>query len=130
MRRGVATADEVSPTAPSTRPTTPRLRIRMPDPLIPAIAVVSLVVYLLHGFDKALTRDLSVYTYGGQRFLDGEPPYVGILNRAGPLAHVLPGVGIWLGRLVGFGDIHGARVFFMLLVDRLRLPGVRRSPAT
>ena len=115
MRRGVATADEVSPTAPSTRPTTPRLRIPMPDPVIPVIALVSLVVYLLHGFDKALTRDLSVYTYGGQRFLDGEPPYIGILNRAGPLAHVLPGVGIWLGRLVGFGDIHGARVFFMLL---------------
>jgi 4-amino-4-deoxy-L-arabinose transferase-like glycosyltransferase len=92
-----------------------RHRLAAADPLTGMVGLVSLVVYLLHGFDKALTRDLGVYTYGGQRFLAGDPPYVGILNRAGPLAHALPGVGSGLGRLVGVGDVHGARAFFMLM---------------
>ena len=93
----------------------PRGRLAPIDPLLVVVALLSLVVYLLHGFDKALGRDLGVYAYGGQRFLEGDPPYVGILNRAGPLAHALPGVGIWLGRLVGVADVHGARGFFMLI---------------
>lgn len=92
-----------------------RARLRTPDPLLGVVAVVSLVVYVLRGFDGVLSRDLGVYTYGGQRFLAGDPPYVGIMNRAGPLAHVLPGVGIGLGRLVGVADVHAARGFFLLL---------------
>ena len=125
MREGVATADEVTTPTPDPSPVTPRLgrragpylreRFASADPLVGVVGLVTLVVYLLHGFDKAVTRDLGVYLYGGQRFLAGDPPYVGVLNRAGPLAHALPGVGIWLGRLVGLSDIHGARVFFMLL---------------
>jgi hypothetical protein len=85
------------------------------DPLLLPVGLVGLAVYLVHGFDQPLTRDLGVYAYGGQRFLAGDPPYVGILNRAGPLAHVLPGIGIWLGRRAGIDDVHGARAFFMLL---------------
>ena len=93
------------------------LRARLPtmDPLVALVALGSLVVYALHGYDHALTRDLGVYTYGGQRFLAGDPPYVGILNRAGPLAHVLPGIGIGVGRLAGLTDVHAARAFFTLL---------------
>jgi GNAT superfamily N-acetyltransferase len=125
MRRGVATADEVSPQTPQSVSSARRLgdrlrgslreRVAGTDPLLGGVAVVSLVVYALHGFNGALTRDLGVYTYAGQRFVAGDPPYVGIMNRAGPLAHALPGVGIWLGRLFGVGDIHGVRVFFMLI---------------
>ncbi len=85
------------------------------DPLVPLVGVVSLLVYLVHGFDGLLTRDLSVYTYAGQRVADGVPPYVGVLNRAGPLAHLLPGVGVAAGRLFGMDDLRGARVLFMLL---------------
>ncbi len=92
-----------------------RARVGAADPLVALVGLVSLVVYLLHGFDEALSRDLGVYTYGGQRFLAGDPPYVGIMNRAGPLAHILPGVGIGLGRLVGVGDVHAARALFMVL---------------
>jgi hypothetical protein len=125
MDRSVATADEARPHT-SVQTSLTRLRgLRPPrltrdrlfafDWLVPVVALVSLGVYLLHGFDKAMTRDLGLYTYAGQRFLDGDPPYVGVMNRAGPLAHALPGVGIGLGRLVGLSDIHGARAFFMLL---------------
>lgn len=123
MRSDVATIDDVgSPLATTVTEGLggrwrglARTRVAAIDPVLGGLAGVSLVVYALHGFNGLLSRDLAVYTYAGQRFLAGDPPYVGILNRAGPLAHVLPGVGTGLGRLVGLSDVHGARVFFMLL---------------
>jgi hypothetical protein len=88
---------------------------RRVDPLVPAIAVVSIVVYTLHGFHGTLTRDLGVYSYAGQQVADGVAPYLGILNRAGPLAHALPGVGALLARLGGWDDVVTMRVEFMLI---------------
>lgn len=86
-----------------------------PDRLVPAVAVVSVVVYVAHGFHGVLTRDLGIYSYAGQQVADGVPPYLGVLNRAGPLAHVLPGVGALVARAGGFDDVVTMRVFFMLL---------------
>ena len=77
--------------------------------------LVPLGVYLPHGFNAALTRDLGVYTYGGQGVADGQLPYEAILNRAGPLAHWIPGLGIWLGRQVGMDDIFSARLINMFI---------------
>src|SRR5262245_62834893 len=91
-----------------------RERLAHADPLIPVVGLTSLLVYVLHGFDGALRRDVGLYIYGAQRFLDGDPPYVGVLNRAGPLAHMLPAVGIGFGRMVGMNDLLGARIFFLL----------------
>jgi len=39
----------------------PSARWRLADPLLLLIATVSVVVYSLHGFHGALTRDLGVY---------------------------------------------------------------------
>ncbi|MDT0184311.1 glycosyltransferase family 39 protein [Microbacterium sp. ARD31] len=85
------------------------------DVLVPVVAAVSLVVYTVHGFHGALTRDLGVYSYAGQQVAEGVPPYLGILNRAGPLAHVLPSVGALAARAGGWDDVVSMRVFFMLL---------------
>ena len=71
------------------------------DPLGPLMATVGTVVFLVHGYGGILTRDLALYAYGGQQFAEGVPPFVAVLNRAGPLAHMVPGVGTWLGRLLG-----------------------------
>ena len=90
-------------------------RLRAIDPLVPAVAGVSLVVYVLHGFQGMLTRDLGIYAYAGQQVADGVPPYLGVLNRAGPLAHVLPGVGALVARLGGLDDVITMRVLFMLM---------------
>jgi hypothetical protein len=90
-------------------------RLRAIDPLVPAVAGVSLVVYVLHGFQGMLTRDLGIYSYAGQQVADGVPPYLGVLNRAGPLAHVLPGVGALVARLGGLDDVITMRVLFMLM---------------
>jgi hypothetical protein len=90
-------------------------RWRRLDPLLLLVAAVSVVVYTLHGFHGSLTRDLGVYSYAGQQVADGVPPYLGILNRAGPLAHVLPGTGVMIARLGGFDDVVTMRVLFMLI---------------
>ncbi|CAA9395800.1 MAG: hypothetical protein AVDCRST_MAG32-2617 [uncultured Nocardioides sp.] len=84
------------------------------DPLVVVAGAVSVLVYTLHGFHGALTRDLGVYSYAGQQVADGVPPYLGILNRAGPLAHVLPGAGALVARLGGLDEVVTMRVLFML----------------
>jgi len=85
------------------------------DPLLVACCLIALVVYLLHGFDGLLTVDQGVYAYGGQQVAEGVPPYLGIANRVGPLAHLLPGGAAAVARVVGVDDLLAMRVFFMLI---------------
>ena len=85
------------------------------DPLTFVVGVVALVAYWLHGFDAYLSRDLAIYGYAGQQVADGVPPYVGILNRAGPLAHVIPAIGVVGARLVGIDEVLGMRLVFLAL---------------
>lgn len=85
------------------------------DPLLAGCCLVALVVYLLHGFEGPLLRDSGIYAYGGQRVAEGVPPYVAIANRAGPLAHMLPGGAVAVARAVGVDDLLGIRVFYMLI---------------
>ena len=65
---------------------------------------------MLRGFDGELSRDLALYAYAGQQVADGVPPYVGVMNRSGPLAHLVPGAGAWVGDLVGVDDLLAIRV--------------------
>ncbi len=85
------------------------------DPLTSVVGLTALIVYALHGFDGVLTRDLGVYSYAGQQVADGVPPYVGILNRAGPLAHLIPAIGVAGARVGGFDDLLGMRLLFMII---------------
>ena len=84
------------------------------DPLVLVVGAISMLVYIAHGSHGTLTRDLGIYSYAGQQVAEGVPPYLGILNRAGPLAHVLPGVGVLLARLGGGDEVVTMRVLFML----------------
>lgn len=90
-------------------------RLRALDPLAPLCGLVALLVYLPQGFDGLLSRDLAVYSYGGQQFADGVAPFVAILNRAGPLAHAVPGVGAWVADRVGVDDVVAMRFTLMLV---------------
>jgi hypothetical protein len=85
------------------------------DPLVYVIGVTALIVYSLHGFDGFLQRDPAIYAYGGQQVVEGVPPYVGLLNRAGPLAHLIPAIGVAVARAVGFEDLLGMRLLFMII---------------
>ena len=82
------------------------------DPWVAVVGLVALVVYVAQGYGGILERDVAIYVYSAQQVLDGVPPYLGILNRAGPLAHLLPALGVGLGRLAGFDDLVGARILF------------------
>jgi hypothetical protein len=79
------------------------------------VGITALIVYALHGFDGLMTRDQAIYAYGGQQVVEGVPPYVSILNRAGPLAHLIPGLGVAVARVAGFDDLLGIRVLIMLI---------------
>jgi hypothetical protein len=85
------------------------------DLLLVGCCLVALVVYLAQGFDGPLLRDSGIYAYGGQRVAEGVPPYVAIANRAGPLAHLLPGGAVFVARTVGVDDLLAIRVFYMLI---------------
>lgn len=78
------------------------------------IFALAYYVYANFTFDDPLYRDLAIYMYGGQQVVEGVPPYVSIFDHKGPLSYFLVGAGVWLGRLVGWGDIYGARAMFFV----------------
>jgi len=80
-------------------------RLRRVDWWGPGLALIGVGIFLLHGFGGLLTRDLALYAYGGQQFAEGVPPYVAVLNRAGPLAHMVPGFGAMIARTLGTDDL-------------------------
>jgi hypothetical protein len=92
-----------------------RLAGRGVDWWVPVSCAVALLVYLARGLDGELGRDAGIYAYAGQQVADGHAPYVGILNRVGPLAHLFPGVGVVGARAVGADDLVGIRVVYVLL---------------
>ncbi|GAA1476491.1 hypothetical protein GCM10009623_09370 [Nocardioides aestuarii] len=83
------------------------------DPWGPVLSLVGLVIFLLHGFGGLLTRDLALYAYAGQQFAEGVPPYEGVMNRAGPLAHIVPGFGALIARGLGTDDLITQRALMM-----------------
>ena len=90
-------------------------RLRRVDPLGPLLAVAALVVCVVQGFDSILTRDLGLYSYGAQQTVEGVPPYVSVLNRAGPLAHLVPAIGVGAARIVGMDDMLAMRLLMLLI---------------
>jgi hypothetical protein len=64
--------------------------------------------------DDTLTRDESIYAYGGQQLADGVPFYVSIFDPKTPLSAMLAGVAVITGRAVGAGDVHSIRIAFFM----------------
>lgn len=84
------------------------------DIVAPVVGLVAVLTYSLHGLQGVLTRDIAIYAYAGQQLLEGDPPYVGVVNRAGPLGHMMPAVGAALARGFGTDDLLGMRLLYML----------------
>ncbi len=99
------------PAEPTTAPWWRRI-----DPGVGLWLLAAAVVWGVRGFQGDLGRDQALYVYAGQAVADGAPPYVEVMNRSGPLAALLPGAGIALGRLVGLDDVVAARVLFLVLL--------------
>ncbi len=103
------------PRGPVSHGALPRHRLPTHRLDLAGVALVALVVYLLHGFNGVLSRDLGVFVYGGEQVARGVPPYVGIFNTVGPLADAVPGLAIWLGHLAAVDPVYAARAAFLLL---------------
>lgn len=85
------------------------------DPPAIATAVAALAIYLLHGFDGPLPKDPGLYALSATTVADGNLPYVEVFNRAGPLAHAIPAIGVAAARTLGTDPLLAMRVEFLLL---------------
>ena len=86
------------------------------DPIGPLLALAAVGLFFAHGLQEdPLKRDTAIYAYGAQQAAEGVLPYVSILNRAGPLSHLVPAVGVLGARLVGIDDLLGMRLLLVAL---------------
>lgn len=92
----------------------PAVRPGRLDPVCWLVVALSAVVYSLHGFEAAMDRDVGIYAYGGQQFIDGVPPYESIFNVTGPLAHMLAGIGVLSARIFGIDDVLAMRIVYLV----------------
>lgn len=67
------------------------------------------------GLGSFINRDQGLYFYAGQQVADGHLPYVNVFNRSGPGAHLAPGVGVLLARLLGTDELTTLRVLYVLV---------------
>lgn len=62
-----------------------------------------------------LTRDETIYIYGGQQMTRGVAPYASIMDPKGPIATIFCGLGVGVARLLGRSDVLVVRAEFLLL---------------
>ena len=86
-------------------------------PVLPGVLVflVAALAFSRVGAEAHFVHDEGVYVYGGQRMLEGVPPYVSIFDAKAPFGTVLCAAGIAAGRLIGLDDLTAARALFFLL---------------
>jgi hypothetical protein len=101
----------------ASRPEEARVRRRAVDPVALLVLGVAAVTYALHGFHGMLGRDTGLYAYAGHQVAGGLPPYVGVMNRAGPLAHGLPAIGSAVARIIGGDEVVAMRVVFLVFAS-------------
>jgi 4-amino-4-deoxy-L-arabinose transferase-like glycosyltransferase len=77
--------------------------------------LVAALLYLRWGINGKLSRDESVYAYGGQQLAHGVAPYVSIFDPKGPGATMFAGIFAGIGHLFGRNDLYFIRLGFFLL---------------
>ena len=78
-------------------------------------AVAALGLFTRFSINIKLSRDESIYTYGGQLFAHGVPPYVSIFDPKTPIATLLAGAGAIAARVVGRNDLYAVRGVFLVV---------------
>jgi hypothetical protein len=76
---------------------------------------LAVALFSRFGLDEELRRDEAIYAYGGQRLVEGVPPYVSIIDPKTPLAHVLAGAAVAVGRVGGVDDLVAIRLGFFVI---------------
>ena len=78
------------------------------------VLIVAAALFSRFGIHGALSRDESVYAYGGQQVEDGTPFYVSIFDQKTPGAAYLAGLAVAIGNTFGVADIDAIRVAFFV----------------
>jgi hypothetical protein len=76
--------------------------------------VVAVLLYTRFSIDGTLSRDESIYVYGGQQMTHGVAPYASVFDPKTPLATMMCGLGAALARLFGTNDVNTIRVVFFV----------------
>jgi MFS family permease len=79
-----------------------------------ASLAVAVALFTRWGITGTLSRDESIYAYGGQRLAHGLPPYASIFDPKGPGATMIAGLGAGIARLVGDNQLAAIRFGFFL----------------
>src|SRR3954452_3845393 len=96
--------------------------------------LVAAVLFTQFSIEGNLSRDESIYTYGGQQLVDGVPVYQGIFDPKPPLPTFLTAAGVATARAIGKDEVVTLRyeflLFSLLTVAALYLLALRlwRSP--
>jgi len=90
--------------------------------LMPLLIVgIAAWTYVTYGFDATILRDDAFYGHCAQRVADGYPPYVQVFDVKGPLASLVPALGVIAARQVGVPDYRGVQVEFVIIAILLVL---------
>lgn len=79
-----------------------------------AVLIVAAALFSRFGIHGMLSRDESIYAYGGQQVEDGMPFYVSIFDQKTPGAAYLAGLAVAIGNTFGVADIDAIRVTFFV----------------
>jgi hypothetical protein len=82
-------------------------------------AVISLAAAILlftrFSWRDGLSRDQSIYVYGGQRMAHGVPPYTSIFDPKTPITTLVSGVAASIGRATGTNQLIAIRYTFFII---------------
>ncbi|MGH3042467.1 MAG: ArnT family glycosyltransferase [Gaiellaceae bacterium] len=76
--------------------------------------VLAASLFSRFSLQTGLTRDESIYAYGGQQTVEGVPFYVSIFDMKPPLATIIAGGGVAAARVLGLEDLTGIRLAFFV----------------
>ncbi len=80
-----------------------------------SLFLIAAYVYSRFGFLGKLLRDDAMYVYGGQRMVEGIPPYLGIFDFKGPITTMVAGGGVMASRWLGWDDVYTVRLLFLII---------------
>jgi hypothetical protein len=75
---------------------------------------IAVALFSRYGIDATLSRDESIYAYGGQQLAEGVPFYVSIFDVKTPLASQLAGLGAVAAGAVGANDLDAIRIVYFI----------------
>jgi hypothetical protein len=98
----------------------PRVARRLSGSVVPRLAgalvsvAVAVALFTRFGINSSLSRDESIYTYGGQQLSHGVAPYLGIFDPKGPMATWIAGLASVAAHALRRNDVYAIRLAYFV----------------